>query len=175
MMLYLTHINIFVEFQCNTRNDMKRIEYILGKANEAIKKQEEHDAGHNQDIEEEEKPLVEKKPCLTHTPKKPKDPSMEIVKLDLQSDIYSYTYFVIWGDSNHYRHAELMIKCFLTIIIQLSLIYLRFTEAISSDVPLVPGTPELNIIRLTSAFFMHIQLYPEIKISLEMIKYSIFN
>ena len=55
-----------------------------------------------------------------------------------------------------------MIKCILTIIIQMSLIYLRFTEAIASEVPLVPGTPELNIIRLTSAFFMHIQLYPEI-------------
>lgn len=68
-----------------------------------------------------------------------------------------------------------MIKCFLAIIIQLSLIYLRFTEAIASKVPLVPGTPELNIIRLTSAFFMHIQLYPEIKISLDMIKYAIFN
>ena len=39
----------------------------------------------------------------------------------------------------------------------------------------MPGTPELNIIRLTSAFFMHIQLYPEIKISLDMIKYAIFN
>ena len=68
-----------------------------------------------------------------------------------------------------------MIKCILTIIIQMSLIYLRFTEAIASEVPLVPGTPELNIIRLTSAFFMHIQLYPEIKVSLDMIKYSIFN
>jgi hypothetical protein len=79
-----------------------------------------------------------------------------MVKLDMQSDIYSYTYFNIWNDSNHYRNAELMIKCFLTIIIQMSLIYLRFTEAIDSKLPLIPGTPELNIIRLTSAFFMHI-------------------
>lgn len=49
--------------------------------------------------------------------KKKIDPSKEIVKLDLQTDIYSYTYFVIYNDDNHYKHAELMIKCFLAIII----------------------------------------------------------
>jgi hypothetical protein len=45
------------------------------------------------------------------------DPAKEMIKLDLQSDIYSYTYFKIWSDDNHYRHAELMIKSFLAMII----------------------------------------------------------
>ena len=78
-------------------------------------------------------------------------------------------------DKNHYKHAELMIKCFLAIIIQICIVYLRFKEAIESPAALVPGTPALNIIRLTSAFFMHIQLYPEIKVSIDMIKYSIYH
>jgi hypothetical protein len=38
VLLYLTHINIYVEFQCNCRNDLKRTEYILDKANLEIKK-----------------------------------------------------------------------------------------------------------------------------------------
>lgn len=41
-LLYLTHINIWVEFYCNSRNDTKRTEYILEKANEEIRKIEEH-------------------------------------------------------------------------------------------------------------------------------------
>ena len=52
---------------------------------------------------------------------------------------------------------------------------MRFSEAIASKEPLVPGTAELNIIRLCAAFFMHIKLYPEIKVSIDMIKYSIYN
>jgi hypothetical protein len=153
---------------------MKQTEYILEKANAEIKKAlEEED-----EIEVDEHCHLHKESKqeqLIKEPTKIQDPSKQIVKLDLQNDIYSYTYFKIWSDTNHYRHAELMIKCFLAIIIQVSLIYLRFTEAINSPMPLVPGTPELNIIRLTSAFFMHVQLYPEIQVSLEMIKYSVFN
>ena len=37
-LIYLTHFNIWVEFKCNCRNDLKRTEYILEKANAELKK-----------------------------------------------------------------------------------------------------------------------------------------
>jgi hypothetical protein len=37
-LIYLTHLNIWVEFKCNCRNDLKRTEYILEKANAELKK-----------------------------------------------------------------------------------------------------------------------------------------
>ena len=65
-----------------------------------------------------------------------------------------------------------MIKCFLTIIIQIMIMVLRFREAIQNRGEIVYGTPELNAVRLCCAFFMHLQLYPEIEVSLNMIRYA---
>jgi hypothetical protein len=68
-----------------------------------------------------------------------------------------------------------MIKCFLTIVIQVMIIYLRFDEAIKDQTPIENGTPELNCVKLACAFFMHLQLYPEIEISLGMIRFGVYN
>jgi hypothetical protein len=38
LLIYFTHFNIWVEFKCNCRNDLKRTEYILEKANAELKK-----------------------------------------------------------------------------------------------------------------------------------------
>lgn len=37
------------------------------------------------------------------------------------------------------------------------------------------GEPYMNSVRLACAFFMHLQLYPELEISLNMIKYGLYN
>lgn len=87
-------------------------------------------------------------------------------ELVLQTDIYSYTYFKIWVSDAPYQNGELMIKCFFTIFIQLTIIYLRFKEAIEDEKPVIGGTPELNVVKLATAYFMHLQLYPEFEISL---------
>jgi hypothetical protein len=50
--------------------------------------------------------------------------------LRLQTDIYSYTFFEFVVNDNPFLHGELMIKCFLTVTIQVMIIYLRFDEAV---------------------------------------------
>jgi hypothetical protein len=36
-LIFLTHLNIYIEFYCNVRNDMKRIEYILKEVTVILK------------------------------------------------------------------------------------------------------------------------------------------
>ena len=55
------------------------------------------------------------------------------------------------------------------------IMFLRFQEAINGQSIVTYGKPELIAVRLACAFFMHLQLYPEIEVSLKMIKYAIYN
>ena len=71
------------------------------------------------------KEKIEKKAVV-----KPED---KLVKLELQNDIYSYTYLKIHNDDNPFVHGDLMIKCFLTIVLQMMVMTLRFKEAIHSQ------------------------------------------
>lgn len=79
-----------------------------------------------------------------------------VIKLNLQSDIYSYTYYKFVTSENPFMHGELMIKCFLTITIQVMIIFLRFQEAIQTQAAIENGTPQLNCVKLACAFFMHL-------------------
>ena len=63
MLIWLTHFNIYVEFKCNCRNDLKRIEYIVDKASESIKKADEEEEN------DESECLVKKKHTLHERPK----------------------------------------------------------------------------------------------------------
>jgi hypothetical protein len=54
------------------------------------------------------------------------------VTLTLQHDIYSFAYLKIHSDDNPFIHGDLMIKVFLTIILQLMIMFLRFKEAIET-------------------------------------------
>jgi len=53
--------------------------------------------------------------------------------------------------------------------------FLRLGEAISEGHYVIYGTPDIMAVRLACALFMHLQLYPEIEISLKMIKYAIYH
>jgi len=99
----------------------------------------------------------------------------KLVKLKLESDIYSFTYLKMHSDENPFVHGELMVKSFLTIVLQLMVMFLRFGEAIGERGTVVYGDPALIAVRLACAFFMHLQLYPEIEVSLKMIKYAIYH
>ena len=46
--------------------------------------------------------------------------------LNLQSDIYSYTYFKFATDKNPVLLGDLMMKCFLAIMIQIMLTYYKY-------------------------------------------------
>lgn len=99
----------------------------------------------------------------------------KIVQLKLESDIYSFTYLKMHSDENPYVHGELMVKSFLTIVLQMMVMFLRFDEAISERHDVTFGTPDVIAVRLACAFFMHLQLYPEIEVSLKMIKYAVYH
>jgi hypothetical protein len=103
------------------------------------------------------------------------DNEEKVIKLNLQSDIYSYTFYKFVVSENPFLHGELMIKCFLAITIQVMIIYLRFKEAVDEQGYIENGSPELNCVKLACAFFMHLQLYPEIEISLGMIRFGVYN
>jgi hypothetical protein len=49
----------------------------------------------------------------------------KMVSLKLEADIYSFTYLKMHSDENPYVHGELMVKSFLTIILQLMVMFLR--------------------------------------------------
>lgn len=65
----------------------------------------------------------------------------KMVKLKLESDIYSFTYLKMHSDENPYVHGELMVKSFLTIVLQLMVMFLRFEEAIQKKNIVVYGSP----------------------------------
>lgn len=88
--------------------------------------------------------------------KEDSDNEDKVIKLNLQSDIYSYTYYKFVTSENPFLHGELMIKCFLSITIQVMIIYLRFEEAVNDQGDIINGTPELNCVKLACAFFMHL-------------------
>ena len=78
------------------------------------------------------------------------------VKLKLESDIYSFTYFKIHSDSNPYVHGELMVKSLLTVVVQMTVMVLRFQEAINSRKEIFYGGLGLIGVRLACAFMMHL-------------------
>ena len=84
------------------------------------------------------------------------DNEEKVIKLNLQSDIYSYTFYKFVVSENPFLHGELMIKCFLAITIQVMIIYLRFKEAVDEQGYIENGSPELNCVKLACAFFMHL-------------------
>ena len=153
LMLYLTLLNINIEFKTFFKNQNQVSQFAIDETNEDFYAQ--RSSRSKQKKVKEVVPIEEK-----------------MIRLELQNDIYSYTYLKIHNDKNPFLHGELMIKCFLTIIIQIMIMVLRFREAIQNRGEIVYGTPELNAVRLCCAFFMHLQLYPEIEVSLNMIRYA---
>lgn len=165
LMLFLAQFNVAIEYISTHNNDHLLAEYVYQHIQDSISKSMRERIGSmisGSDIKDDENKC---------------DPEKEekVIKLNLQSDIYSYTFYKFVTSENPFLHGELMIKCFLTITIQVMIIYLRFEEAIMEQGEIKNGTPELNCVKLACAFFMHLQLYPEIEISLGMIRFGIYN
>ena len=59
-----------------------------------------------------------------------------------------------------------MIKCFLTIMLQIALIYFKLDEVIAKNLEVNFGDEAINLCRLISCLIMHLYLYPDIRISL---------
>lgn len=68
-----------------------------------------------------------------------------------------------------------MIKCFFTIFLQVAIIYYKFGSIATSEIPVYRGDAGLNIVRLICSFVMHLYTYPEIRLSQQMLQYSLYN
>jgi len=55
----------------------------------------------------------------------------------------------------------------------LFLTYLKWGEKLNK--PVFLGNAELNIARVICAYIMHMQLYPELRASMQMLQYTIYN
>jgi hypothetical protein len=96
-------------------------------------------------------------------------------KLELQKDIYSFTYFKFATDHNPVLLGELSVKCFITIFVQLALIAFKLEEMGRKNERIYRGDAILNFVRIICAIIMHLSLYPEIKVSLSMFQYAVNN
>ena len=96
-------------------------------------------------------------------------PDVPMDQLALQSDIYSYTFWLFVKNQNIGMISELMIKCFLTIMLQIALIYFKLDEVFAKNLEVNFGDDAINLCRLISCLIMHLYLYPEIRISLQML------
>ena len=94
--------------------------------------------------------------------------------LALQTDIYSYTFFKFIHDHNPVFLGELMLKCFMAISVQFALIYFKYAETIDKELKVYPGDPTLNAVRIICTLIMHLYMYPEIAISIQMLQFSCY-
>jgi hypothetical protein len=94
--------------------------------------------------------------------------------LDMKPDIYCLTFLNLLLTNNPKIHRELVLKSFLAFIVQIILCVLVYGETKGWN-DIFTGSSELNGVRLVCSFLLHISIMPEIKNSLEMLRYTINN
>ena len=151
LILFLIQFNIYSEYIYVQRYDQMLAEYIL----ELVQNQEE--------LDRQARPSQKEKMKETRA------------KLNLQNDIYSITYYQYHAHESPISNGDLLIKCLLAVVIQCLIIFYRFKEVYDNQPEITVGLPYMNSVRLACAFFMHLQLYPELEISLGMIRYGLYN
>ena len=65
--------------------------------------------------------------------------------------------------------------CFATFTIQLTIVLNKYIETAQNESDPFIGDALLNMARLISSYIMHLYLYPEIKISMQMFHYAVYN
>lgn len=96
-------------------------------------------------------------------------------KLALTKDIYAYTFYCFIKNPNPVLIGELVIKCFFTIMLQMGIIYFKFDEAMNKNITIFRGDADLNIVRITCSFVMHLYTFPEIRLAQQMTQYALYN
>mgnify|MGYP006096906751 CR=1 FL=1 len=98
------------------------------------------------------------------------------IKLLLQEDIYALTFLQFIKTKTKLRPSlrkDFVLKCILTFIIQLSLSVLIFID--SDNAKPVIGNHQLNMTRFLCSVLLHLQILPEIKTSVEMMRYTVMQ
>ena len=106
---------------------------------------------------------------------KEEEEKKEETQLVLGNDIYSYTFFKFATGRDVKSQADLMMLCFLTIIIQVTLMIAKYSEIEKMGKSVYRGDAYLNVVRIVCSFFMHLMQYPAIRQSLQMIQYAVLN
>ena len=76
-------------------------------------------------------------------------------------------------NDNPFANKDLLVKCFLTITCQTLITWYRIKDAIAEAPEIEIRGPELMMAKLVCACFMHLQLYPEVKITIDMMNYAL--
>jgi hypothetical protein len=98
----------------------------------------------------------------------------EMQILQLNPDIYCLTFLKFIQLDNPKMHRNLMLKSVLAFVVQVLLCALVMSETKGwSDI--FTGRSELNGSRLVCSFLLHISIMPEIRNSLDMIRYTLNN
>ena len=95
--------------------------------------------------------------------------------LDLQVDIYSYTFFQFAKSDNTTKISELMGMCFAAFTIQVGILISKYSETMENETPVFVGDIKINMARIVAAYIMHLMFYPEIKVAMQMIHYAVYN
>lgn len=70
----------------------------------------------------------------------------------------------------------MIVLSFLTIGLQLGVIFLMLQEQFGPNPKKVfTGDTMINFARFASTYIVHLQLYPEIRVSIEMLKYAVYR
>ena len=92
----------------------------------------------------------------------------------MKPDIYCLTFLKLLQVNNPKLHRELMLKSCLAFIVQIILCVLVYGETKGWD-DIFTGSSDLNGVRLVCSFLLHITIMPEIKNSLELLRYTVNN
>ena len=103
----------------------------------------------------------------------------KVENLVLSEDIYCVT-FVKFMDDEPLQHKELMLKSVIAFVFQIVLIVLITSffvnkEDSESFMAIYTGSWKINSARLCCAFLLHMQILPEIRCAIDMIKYAQSN
>jgi len=96
------------------------------------------------------------------------EPEME--ELELQEDIYCFTYFKFIHGYDPSVQKDLLIKFMVTFVFQVCLIYFIFAESggLSS---VIVGNYTLNFSRMICGYLLHYNIIPEIRCSIGLMVY----
>ena len=103
--------------------------------------------------------------------------------LELHEDIYSLAYLCLITSEDVIHQRDLNFKCFLTFMTQLGLAYLVINESLGRTWRetfveggfLYQGNYQLNITRIICAIILHMSIMPEVRSSIDMMRYVVNN
>lgn len=109
-------------------------------------------------------------------------------KLDIQEDIYSLTYLNFINNHDPLWHNQLMLKCFFTSFLQLSLGFLVVRESGEFKYDkqkesnhyqglgqVITGGIALNATRFICTLLLHMMIMPEIRSGMSMLEFAVYN